>query len=117
MLDTQYKPVGTRFALILGTDSRDPIFNSRNPNRVPKIPQKKPCNSAIKFKKQSAKQKSAKTSKFQSKQDQKQAQIRAQIARLATLYVCSLVSAAAQKWSYEHNENGAKCLFSQSVST
>jgi len=50
MLGTWYGPVGTRF-LILGTqfsdfrdpmitfyESRDPIFNFRGPNRVPKTP-------------------------------------------------------------------------------
>jgi len=29
--------------MIIFPDSRDPIFNSRDPNRVPKTPQNKPC--------------------------------------------------------------------------
>jgi len=43
MLGARYGHVGTRFSLILRTrwwfsDSRDPIFNSRDTNRVPKTP-------------------------------------------------------------------------------
>jgi len=35
MLGARYEPVGTDFS-----DSRDPIFNSMDPNWVPKTPQK-----------------------------------------------------------------------------
>jgi len=51
MLGTQCGPVGTRFSdsrdpifpdsrdpMIIFSDSRDLIFNSRDPNRVPKTP-------------------------------------------------------------------------------
>jgi len=55
MLGTQYAPVGTRFdfrdsdfrdpffsdsrdSMIIFSDSRDAIFNSRDPNRVPETP-------------------------------------------------------------------------------
>jgi len=43
MLGTQYGPVGTRFSdsrnpMKIFSDSRDPIFNSRDPNRAPKTP-------------------------------------------------------------------------------
>ena len=39
MLGTRYEPVG----IPAFSDSRDPIFNSREPNRVPKTSLKKPC--------------------------------------------------------------------------
>jgi len=52
MLGTQYGPVGTRkilivvsvqtFPVIIFSDSGDPIFNSRGPNRVPNTPLKNP---------------------------------------------------------------------------
>jgi len=51
MLRTQYGTVGTQkfhsiliavsvqiFPLVLFSDSREPIFNSRNPNQLPKTP-------------------------------------------------------------------------------
>jgi len=54
MLGTRCEPVGTRFsdyrgpivfdsrdAVMVFSDCRDPIFNSTDPNRVPKTPLKK----------------------------------------------------------------------------
>ena len=53
ILGTRCGPVGTRriliavsvqiFPLIIVSDSREPIFNSRDPNRVPKTPLQKTC--------------------------------------------------------------------------
>jgi len=45
MLGIRYGPAETRFLWFKGpnfSDSRDPIFNSRVPNRIPKAPQKYP---------------------------------------------------------------------------
>jgi len=43
VVTTRYGPVGTRLSdsrdpMIIFADSSDPIFNSRNPSRVPKTP-------------------------------------------------------------------------------